>query len=121
MYRQYDFDGADCLPLTGYLAFRAQDYAHPREVLLDQDLDADQKRAILCAWASDASAVDSRPGFRWLPGTPGPVALTHVMAGLRALDSKRMLAADGEECSNLVFPPDLSKHRPSFRSSDAKW
>jgi hypothetical protein len=73
-------------PLVGYLALKLQDFAHPREVVLDQDLDAVEKRAILAAWASDASAVESRPEFRWLFGTPGPVLLSHVLAALRSLD-----------------------------------
>ena len=45
-----------------------------------------EKRTLLCAWASDACAVESRPGFRWLPGTPGPILVDHVLAGLRKLD-----------------------------------
>ena len=72
--------------LTGILALRTGDFAHPREVLADQDLDPMEKRAILAAWASDACAVESRPEFRWLSGTPGPVALTHILAALRTLD-----------------------------------
>jgi hypothetical protein len=72
--------------LTGNLALKTGDFVHPREVLAEQDLDPMEKRAILAAWASDACAVESRPEFRWLPGTPGPVALTHILATLRALD-----------------------------------
>lgn len=74
--------------LSGYLALRASDFAHPREVLADQDLDPVEKRALLAAWASDASAVESRPEFRWLPGTPGPVTLTQILSALRALDAE---------------------------------
>ncbi len=75
-------------PLAGYLALRVADFAHPREVLADQDLDPVEKRAILAAWASDASSVESHPAFRWLSGTPGPVALTQILAALRALDAE---------------------------------
>ena len=75
-------------PLVGYLALRAADFAHPREVLADQELNPVEKRAILAAWASDASAVESRPEFRWLCGTPGPVALRHILIALRALDAE---------------------------------
>src|SRR3569833_678916 len=60
------------VPLNGYLAIKVQDLAHPWDVVLDQKLTAAQKRMILASWASDASAVESRPGFRWLKGTPGP-------------------------------------------------
>lgn len=62
------------------------DYVHPREVIDDDHLSLTDKRAILCFWASDACAVASRPGFRWLPGTPGPIAFDKVIAALRKLD-----------------------------------
>lgn len=75
-------------PLTGYLALRVADFAHPRDVLSDPNLDPVEKRKILAAWASDASAVNSRPTFRWLSGTPGPVSLLHVLAALRDLDAE---------------------------------
>jgi hypothetical protein len=73
-------------PLSGYLALRLQEFAHPWEVVQDQDLDTVEKRAILAAWASDASAVESHPQFRWLSGTPGPVPLVQVLAAIRVLD-----------------------------------
>jgi hypothetical protein len=66
------------------------DYAHPREVLCDDGLDIAQKRALLAAWASDACAVESHPGFRWLPGTPGPIAVEHILAALRSLDEESL-------------------------------
>jgi hypothetical protein len=72
--------------LESSLALKVMDYAHPREVVQDDRPDPEEKRRILCAWASDACAVDSRPGFRWLPGTPGPVLVEHVLAALRDLD-----------------------------------
>lgn len=74
--------------LAGRLALKAGDFAHPGEVLADQDLDPMEKRAILVAWASDAYTVESRPEFRWLSGTPGPVALTQILTALRALDAE---------------------------------
>ena len=81
-------DRKDQPALTGYLATRAQDFAHPREVVLDQELNPMEKRAILAAWASDVSAVESHPEFRWLYGTPGPVAFSHIRDALRALDAQ---------------------------------
>ena len=68
------------------LALRVLDYVHPREVVQDDRLGPADKRAILSTWASDACAVESRPGFRWLRGTPGPILVDHVLAALRALD-----------------------------------
>ena len=48
-------------------------FVHPSEVLKDPHLEADEKRAILSSWASDASAVKDQPTQRWLLGTPEPV------------------------------------------------
>jgi hypothetical protein len=74
--------------LAGRLALKVRDFAHPREVLADHELDSVEKRAILNAWASDACSVESRPNFCWLPGTPGPVCLSHVLAALHALEAQ---------------------------------
>jgi len=62
------------------------DYVHPHEVVQDDRLSLTEKRTLLCAWASDLCAVESRPGFRWLPGTPGPILVDHIFAALRRLD-----------------------------------
>lgn len=72
--------------LPGHLALRLADYAHPQDVVFDGEITHAEKRAILAAWASDMSAVDSRPSFRWLAGTPGPIALSQILAALKALD-----------------------------------
>jgi len=64
------------------------DFVHPCEVLLNKSLSADKKRAILSLWASDACAVESRPGFRWMPGTPGPIPFDHILRALVALDNE---------------------------------
>ena len=64
-------------------------FLHPLEVLKDQDLDTTEKREILAAWASDASAVEHRPSQRWLLGTPAPVPLSEVLSALRRLDRER--------------------------------
>lgn len=79
--------GADLdLMWTSDLAWKARDFAHPWEVVLDRELRLDQKRAILASWASDAAAVTSRPAFRWLAGTPGPIPLSQIRSALLALD-----------------------------------
>lgn len=74
------------------------DHVHHNEVLQDDRLSPVQKRKLLSAWISDACAVDSRPGFRWLPGTPGPILVDHVLKTLRGLDDlegKRGQATNG--------------------------
>ncbi len=62
------------------------DYVHPNEVVQDNSLSLTEKRTLLCTWASDLCAVESRPGFRWLPGTPGPILVDHIFTALRRLD-----------------------------------
>lgn len=64
------------------------DFVHPCEVVLNKSLSADKKLAILSLWASDACAVESRPGFRWMPGTPGPILFDHILQALVALDNE---------------------------------
>lgn len=96
--------------LAGYLSLKVNDFAHPREVLADQELDPVEKRAILAAWASDASAVESRPEFRWLAGTPGPVALTQILAALRALDAQTL------QQSAVITAMAPGSHRQGRRS-----
>ena len=68
------------------LGLKLMDYVHPNEVVQDDRLSLMEKKALLSAWASDACAVESRPGFRWLPGTPGPILVDHVFTALRTLD-----------------------------------
>lgn len=79
-------DQIPCWLLDGALALRVSEYAHPNDVLKDTELSVADKRAILAAWASDACAVESRPAFRWMPGTPGPVAFDRVRRATRMLD-----------------------------------
>lgn len=62
------------------------DVRTPSEVVGRADLDPGQKRAILAAWLSDASAVQDAPGLRWLLGTPEPVTVADLRAALEALD-----------------------------------
>jgi hypothetical protein len=62
-------------------------FQHPRDVLKDPLLSAEEKRAVLSSWASDASAVADAPAFRWLWGTPEPVLLADIREALMRLDS----------------------------------
>lgn len=63
-------------------------FSFPHEVVDDPSLNEKQKRSILCEWASDASAVESFPTLRLLPGTSMPVTLSAVFDALRQLDIK---------------------------------
>ncbi len=61
-------------------------FAHPSAVLAASAMSGSDKRALLAAWASDASAVEGQPALRWLPGTPEPVAVDDILSCLQALD-----------------------------------
>jgi len=61
-------------------------FAHPAAVLRAATLTGSEKRALLAAWASDACAVEGKPAWRWMPGTPDPVAVDEILASLQALD-----------------------------------
>ena len=54
-------------------------FSYPHEVVTDPNMDQEEKRAILAAWASDEHAVDSMPTLRHLPGTPFPVTFSSIM------------------------------------------
>lgn len=69
------------------------DFVHPREIVVHPSLSAQGKRELLSAWASDTHTVPSRPTFRWAPGTPGPVAVSHILGALRELDRHEETAA----------------------------
>lgn len=68
-------------------------FAHPRDVLKDPLLGAQEKRAVLASWASDASAVQDEPTLRWLLGTVEPVALADIREALAMLDRREGLDA----------------------------
>ena len=61
-------------------------YVHPADVVFDERLSLSEKRAVLASWASDACAVDSRPGLRMAPWSPRPVTFDDVMEALQKLD-----------------------------------
>ena len=61
-------------------------FAPPSAVLEATTLTGSEKRALLAGWASDACAVEGRPAWRWLSGTPAPVPVDDVLASLKALD-----------------------------------
>lgn len=64
----------------------ARHYKHPDDVLEDDALDLQEKRAILSSWASDACAVESMPALRRLPGARTPISFDAIMDALWQLD-----------------------------------
>lgn len=75
-------------------------FSYPHQVVSDANLNLEEKRAILSAWASDEHTVESLPTLRHLPGTPSPVTFSSIMAARAALD--RVTDANKEDMS---LPP----------------
>src|ERR1044071_8317038 len=69
-------------------------FQYPHQVVSDQSLSLDEKRATLAAWASDAHAVESFPTLRHLPGTPFPVTLSSIMDARPRLDEAKDIGPD---------------------------
>lgn len=61
-------------------------YARPADVVDDELLTIDERRAILASWASDACAVTSNPLLRHSPFATGPVTFDEIMDALLDLD-----------------------------------
>jgi hypothetical protein len=77
-------------PSLDRLLFPARFFSHPDEVVEDETLDIQEKRAILASWASDACAVESMPWLRKPPGAAAPVTFDAVMDALQRLDDVSM-------------------------------
>jgi hypothetical protein len=71
-------------------------------VLNDENLDTQQKRAILSSWASDLWTVESCPWLREVPGIKQPLRVSDIFAALRALDDSSPPPSGG---SIAAFPP----------------
>jgi hypothetical protein len=67
-------------------------FAHPGDVLSDQELSLTDKRSLLASWVSDAFAVKNSPSLRQL--TSGSVVcVDEIMDALKSLDEPRREAA----------------------------
>ncbi|GLS28445.1 hypothetical protein SAMN04488498_1525 [Mesorhizobium albiziae] len=90
------------------LPFPARFFSHPDDVVTDDQLDIQEKRAILASWASDACAVESIPALRKPPGVAAPVTFDAVMDALRRLDEIRAdVASKFEQGGNCKRPERL--------------
>lgn len=65
----------------------ADAFTHPNEVVCDNDLSINEKRAILASWASDACAVESIPELRRGPAGTA-VTFDDIMDALKDLDEQ---------------------------------
>jgi hypothetical protein len=83
----------------------ARHFKHPDDILNDDTLDVQEKRAILSSWASDACAVESVPALRKPPGTERPISFDQIMDALCRLDvaaASSRSAGDRQHSSNCL-------------------
>lgn len=61
-------------------------FRRPFDIAKHPTMEPEVKRAILASWASDAAAVEGRPGLR-RPNRHGPpMAFDDVMSALKSID-----------------------------------
>jgi hypothetical protein len=65
----------------------ANAFAHPMDVVRDEDLTLNEKRAILASWASDACAIEAAPDLR-VNSSCSVVRWDDIMDALRTLDKE---------------------------------
>ncbi|HET7192245.1 MAG TPA: hypothetical protein VFI98_10080 [Pseudolabrys sp.] len=80
----------------------AKAYGHPMDVVRDEDLTLNEKRAILASWASDACAVEAAPELR-SPPSASVVRFDDIMEALKTLD--------GQHATNPRYQKLISRAR----------
>ena len=65
----------------------ANAFAHPMDVVRDEDLTLNEKRAILASWASDACSIEAAPDLR-VNSSRSVVRWDDIMDALRTLDKE---------------------------------
>lgn len=78
---------------VGQLLHPARFYGRPDDVVADDLLTIDERRAILSSWASDACAVESNPALRKPPSASAPVTFDEIREALFRLDRIARTAA----------------------------
>jgi hypothetical protein len=80
------------LPADDLLSRKSLLFAHPSEVLSDQELSRIDKRSLLASWVSDAFSVENSPSLRQL-ASGAVVCVDDIMDALKSLDKPRREAA----------------------------
>ncbi|PAY09554.1 hypothetical protein CK489_02825 [Bradyrhizobium sp. UFLA03-84] len=73
-------------------------FESPRDVVCHAGLTTAEKRAILAAWASDASAIASCPSLRSPAGLNKPVSIGEILEALCELDGGPRNPPGGKPC-----------------------
>jgi len=86
-------------------------FSFPHEVVDDPSLSVAEKRAILAEWA-DASAIESFPTLRLLPGTSFPVTFSSVMDARDQLDRQTVESFnDSNDFVHRLVVADFARRR----------
>lgn len=80
------------LPADDLVSRKSLLFAHPDEVLGDQELSLTDKRSLLASWVSDAFSVENSPSLRQL-ASGAIVCVDDIMDALKSLDEPRREAA----------------------------
>ena len=73
------------MPADDLVSTKSLVFAHPAEVVDDQELTLADKRSLLASWASDGLAVEDSPSLRQLP-SGAVVRVDDIMGALKSLD-----------------------------------
>jgi hypothetical protein len=89
----------------------ASAFRKPIDVLNDDDLTRNEKRAILASWASDAWAIPESPMLRQPPNSP-PTPIDEILEALKRLDGEELddpdfgkLVSRASRVKDLLRPP----------------
>jgi hypothetical protein len=86
-------------PEVDQLLHPSRFYARPADVVADDMLTVEERRAILSSWASDACAVESNPALRRPPHASAPVTFDEIMDALLELDQlQKSSSGAGQRC-----------------------
>lgn len=96
-----------------HLHHPVQHFGHPRDVLAADDIDIDEKRAILASWASDIFAIDSSPALRLYPGTDKAVSYDEIIEALKTLDLSDRQGRGAQVSKNARQNPQLIRRMAS--------
>lgn len=87
-------------------------FGRPEDVLDDPRLSAQEKRAVLASWASDANAVPHLPALRQLPDG-SVVKLDDILHALKALDDSDEISV--QKSGGLLWRRSFRRRRPMMR------
>ena len=94
----------------------------PFDVLRQDGLTLEDKRAVLASWASDACAVEAAPGLRRIPVTGRLVQIDDIFDALKALDqhaAQRIPDERGLSAALGTQPAGHFRHRCSVACNHA--